>query len=198
MLSDEELVEAWKFGDLSAGEQLCDRYVNRIYSMMRNALSSPEDAEDLAQEVFFRAFDNIDDFRRKSTFSTWLYGIAKNVLRNHYHTKVREAKIIETDIAPIIQEFIKNVPSSESSVEDVAEFDEVKILVWDALQHIPDAQREVLLLRFWNNAPYKSIAQELGRTESAIKSLIHRAVRSCEKYILRKLAESGGDEGEIQ
>ena len=90
---DEGLVEAAKAGDREAIDILIRRYQVRMFNFARTLTGNDEDAEDLAQETFVRAFRALQRFRGESSFKNWLYTIATNVARTHFGKRARQAPV---------------------------------------------------------------------------------------------------------
>ncbi len=151
-----------------------------IYNFFVNRGCSKEEARDLRQETFLRAFRGFDGFRRDSRPETWVFGIAKKVwlhrLRDGKRQKRRGYEIpLKGDDrndrqAPIDGRLV----SGDSPFETAARAEQVQ-LVRDALERLPPAMRDCTLLRMDQQMPYREIAQVLQLTESQVKTNLSRA-----------------------
>src|SRR5215470_3233765 len=126
--ADSELVERYLAGDMTAFDELMVRYERQIYRVCYRFVDNREDAMDLAQEVFVKAFEHLPSFRRESSMKTWLYRIAMNHCINHVKKNARE--FVE------ISETIGSTSSSiQSEMEDREQREHFRILVNGCLQN---------------------------------------------------------------
>jgi RNA polymerase sigma factor (sigma-70 family) len=174
--SDEELVAEFQGGDVSAFNTLVGRYQERVYWIARRLVGSHADADDVAQEVFIKVYDSIKSFRSDSAFYTWLYRVTVNtglnVLRRR---KLKEFIRFDETIAPLISEDL--LPDEQlEKLED-------KTLIEEAIARLPQKQRTVFVLRYYENLPYEEIAKMLNRSVGGMKANYFQAVKKVSRYL---------------
>ena len=172
MDADRPLVAAAASGDIAAFETLVQRHQTRLVGYLRGLTNADTDAEDLAQETFFRAYRSLKGFRGTSSFRTWLYQIATNVFRTWLEKKRTHAPLnaMSLDAPP---------PGAEDPIEPAGELDpESRHVDRDAidraLAQLPADQREAVLLRDVEGFDYKEIAEQLGVPLGTVESRIFR------------------------
>jgi RNA polymerase sigma-70 factor, ECF subfamily len=170
--ADSQLVERYLGGDMTAFDELMIRYERQIYRVCYRFVDNREDAMDLAQEVFIKAFEHLPTFRKESSLKTWLYRIAINHCINHKKKNVRE--FVE------VNEFTGSVPSSaQAQMEEQERRDHFRRMI----THLPPKQKAILELRINEQLSYEEIARMSGRSISTIKASVFFALEK-----LRKLA----------
>src|SRR5215467_12297511 len=173
--ADAELVERYLAGDMSAFDELMIRYERQIYRVCYRFVENREDAMDLAQEVFIKAFEHLPSFRRESSLKTWLYRIAMNHCINHVKKNARE--FVE------VTEFTGSVrPSIQSELEQTEQREQFRRLV----KYLPPKQKAILEMRINQELSYEEIANMSGRSVSTIKASVFFALEK-----LRKLIKDG-------
>ncbi|MCX6640653.1 MAG: sigma-70 family RNA polymerase sigma factor [bacterium] len=173
---EQELVRKFQAGDQAAFNDLVRKYQQPIYQVARRLLNSHEEAEDLSQDVFIKAFHNLKDFRSESSFYTWIYRIAVNlglnVLRKR---KIRQFFSLET--------VGLSIASKTPGVDQQMEKDEMVTALHHAIEKLPNKQKIVFTLRYFQNLPHAEIARILDRDEGTIKANYHLAVRKLQKAV---------------
>jgi RNA polymerase sigma-70 factor, ECF subfamily len=170
---DRELVDDAAAGSREAFDELVRRYQGPIVNLARVMTASDGDAEDLAQEAFVRAWRSIATFRSDSTFRTWLYGVALNVIRTHRGRRSRFRQIFRI---PSKDESRHDDPLERASVDDGIEAPLAMRQVIDrALATLPDDMREALVLRDVQGLDYREISDALGIPIGTVESRIFRA-----------------------
>jgi RNA polymerase sigma-70 factor (ECF subfamily) len=162
-------------GDPAAFDKLVDLFWPDIYRMVYFRSKNPMDAEDLAQEVFLRAYASLDRLRKPESFRSWLFSIAINLVRD-FHRRGHKLKLFKS----------LNESSEERSPEPADQYSEsaldgvLRHEFWQEIksftQQLPEKEREVFSLRFLDQLSIKEIAQVLDRAEGSIKSHLFRAV----------------------
>jgi len=204
---DAALIAAAQRGDVAAFGTLHARHYKRIYHLAYLKTNNAQDAEDVASETFMRALASLGRFRLKPdspdgpvSFYPWLHRIALNLIVDS-HRQRPPSGIVSLD-APVIAGMRalldSHLPDSSPSPQDVVERHEVQQLVRAAIAALPPDQGDVLIHRFLGDLSAREIAPLLGRSESAVKSLLHRAVVSLKREIERRVEaverlESGRD-----
>lgn len=171
--TDEELVEmaqASAEGDLRAFDQLVSRHQARILANCRYLTRSPDDAEDLAQEVFIKGYFGLARFEGRSQFKTWIQRIKVNHCLNHIRKKKDKVHLDVQDAAMEAEPELHVAPQAERRAEAADE----RELVKSVLDELPDTLRVPLILRDLDGLSYQEIADSLEIGLSATKMRIKR------------------------
>jgi RNA polymerase sigma-70 factor (ECF subfamily) len=154
-------------GDERALQQLFDKWKLPLLSFFYRSLGSHADAEDLTLEVFIRLHRAAGDYRPVAKFSTYLFHIAQNLLRNEYRRRSRKpAQLVPPEL------FDEVAADTAESSQRMAELEET---LQRALERLPEKQRTALLLVHQQQLDYRSAAAVLKTTENALRVLVHRA-----------------------
>jgi len=173
---DLRLVEALRFGEEQAYEELIARFQQPVYALALRLLDGPSEAGDVVQEVFLKVFRNIGSFRGQSTLKTWIYRItvneAHNARRWFFRHRRRE---VDLDSGPDeTRNWKENIPDGSRSPFDQAFGYEQQVMVEAALQKINPIFREAVVLRDISDLSYEEIAEILGVSLGTVKSRILR------------------------
>src|SRR5215831_18788958 len=169
---DVELIEQYLAGDLTAFDKLMVRYSRPVYRVCYGFVENREDAMDLAQDVFIKAFEHLTSFRRESSLKTWLYRIAMNHCINH--VKKHSQDFVE------VSEYTGSVRATvQSQLEDREQRDRFRHLV----QQLPPKQKAILELRINEQLSYEEIAKISGRSVSTIKASVFFALEKMRKLV---------------
>ncbi|MDQ6694326.1 MAG: sigma-70 family RNA polymerase sigma factor [Chloroflexota bacterium] len=163
---DRLAVEAALHGNQLAFADLVSRYQTAVYNMAYRMLGDPTEAEDAAQEVFVRAWNQLHSFQLDRRFSTWLLSIASHLCIDLLRRRKPSAPL--DDVALYVR-------SEEPEPDEIALQGEQRDLVKRLLDTLPEKYRSVTVLRYFNDMSYDEIAQATGLTESAVKTQLHRA-----------------------
>lgn len=167
---DRELVDRFKHGDETAFNHLVMRHRQTVYFLALGLLNSVEDAEDLAQDAFVRAYEGLKKFRGHSSFRTWIYRITLNLCLNEIRKrKVRHIFSLESLGLTAI--------SRDRSPDEAVEHDERHRALNSAIVQLPPKQRQVFVLRHYSELPHAEIAEIMGRNVGTIKANYYQAVR---------------------
>lgn len=168
-LTDAEAIIRAGKGDNEAFSVLYQRYVRRIYNYIFYRTGSPHDAEDLTERVFFRALNHIHNYRNRGVpFSAWLYRIAHNLVAN-WHRDNKRRKEVPLD------DYVYSIRQGDYPESSVVKGQEIEGLL-QAIQKLPVERQTLLILKFVERLSNDEIAQIMGRSEGAIKSLYHRTL----------------------
>ncbi len=171
-VTERDLVERCREGDREAQRELYDRTSGRIYGLLLRMTANPDDAFDLAQETYLKAFSRICQFDGRSSVATWLYRVAVNealqFLRRAGQTREK------------LQEF-----APEHGTEPDVEQSTIRLDVSDAIATLPPNDRAMLLLRYQDGLDYRAIAEVVGCAAGTVASRLNRA-RQGLREILRK------------
>jgi RNA polymerase sigma-70 factor (ECF subfamily) len=171
---DEVLVRLVLGGDREAFAVLVDRHKRGITNFIGAAVRGPADVADLSQETFLRAYAHLASFNPAlGKFSTWVYHIARNVVRTHLAKTQRRP---QTQEFPADQSLENSVPdrSRESDPAGGMLRREAETEVRAALAELPERTRTILSLRYYDNMEYAAIAEIMGLSLGNVKTLIHR------------------------
>lgn len=170
--SDEvELVAAAKGGDITAFGELVRASEAEVYTLALRLTGNEEDAHDVAQEAYLRAFRSLKRFRGDAQFSTWMYRITANCA-NTFMAKRTKGRHEELSSDESVAD-----ERPESSPEMMAEAEFVRDRLTEALSELPPRLRTVVVLRDVYDLPHDAIAAELGISQAAAKVRLHRARR---------------------
>jgi RNA polymerase sigma-70 factor (ECF subfamily) len=181
------LVSKAKAGDVAAFEQLIEAYQKKVYNLALRMTGNQEDAADLAQEAFIRVFRSISGFKEQSSFSTWIYRITTNVCLDEIRKrKNRKVISIDEDIHMDDGEMKRQIVSDDPLPDEMAERAELRNIVNDAINSLPEDQKVVITLRDLNGLSYEEIAQVLGIPGGTVKSRINRARQALRNVLLSR------------
>ena len=172
--SDEALVRRVRDGEQELFSVLVDRYKRGIASFISAAVRSPADVADLSQETFLRVYAHLGTFNPSlGKFSTWIYQIARNVVRTHL---AKSQKRVPTQDLPEDQTLENALPDISRDADPSGGImrEEAERELRAALAELPERTRTVLALRYFNNMEYHTIASTLGLSLGNVKTLIHR------------------------
>jgi RNA polymerase sigma-70 factor (ECF subfamily) len=175
-LDDRQLLEMYRAGEADKMfNEMVRRYHSRIYWAARRMVKNHEDADDIAQEVFVRAYTALDNFRGDSNIYTWLYRIAINLSIN-YLRKKRVRKLMDiSDYLP----FLSNDADQDRGVIR----EENLSLVEQAIETLPEKQRAVFIMRYYDELPYEQISAILGTSVGGLKANFHHAVKKVAAFV---------------
>ena len=162
-------------GDADAFEPLVTANQSFVYNIALKMLSNPDDAFDVSQEAFVKAFRSLKDFKGDSSFSSWLYRITANICLDHMRKNKRQrtASIVYLDDDSELKEL--DLPDVRFSPETELERRELRRAIDRALDELPQDQRSILLLRELNGMSYAEIAEALRLEAGTVKSRLFRA-----------------------
>lgn len=200
MTAEEELrlVKRAAEGDEGAFEKLVIENEKLIYNVALKITGNPDDAEDVAQEAFIKAYRNLGSFRGESRFSGWLYRLCYNAAMDHIRkTRDPNLRSLTNDDGSDAE---LDVADPAPTPEESAERKETQRIVREAVNQLDDDKREILIMREFSGMSYTNIADALGIEEGTVKSRISRA-RASLAEILRQsgtfsqLSESNSRKG---
>ena len=172
------LVQLAKQGDDQAFGTLVDEYKGKIYNYVSRMLHDPTEAEDVAQEVFIRAYENLMGFRGAASFQTWLYRIASNLAIDAVRTRNRHdigAFSLDTPRATDDGELERDLPTPERGPDSRIESAELQQIVAEAITELSPKLRSVIALYDIEGLSYREIADILGCPVGTVKSRLFNA-----------------------
>ncbi len=156
-----------QLGDTEAFGVLYDRYLDKIYRFVYYKTFSKETAEDITSDIFHKALVKIGSYdSEKGTFSAWIYRIARNTVIDYYRTNKSEVSI----------EDVFDIAVDERTVESLDAIAGLK-KVTDYLQTLNSKQREIIVLRIWEELSYKEIATIVDGSEDSVKMAFSRGIK---------------------
>lgn len=155
-----------------AFEMIVRSYSERIYWKIRRIVIDHEDANDVMQNTFMKAWQNIDNFKNKSKLSTWLYSIAINESLDFVRKKKKVSDLTSDDISV----------ARLLLADEYFDGDETQALLIEAIETLPDVQRTVFNMRYFENMKYSDMSIALSTTEGALKASYHIAVKKISDY----------------
>jgi RNA polymerase sigma-70 factor, ECF subfamily len=172
--SEERLLIEAAQNDPSRFAELYEQNFHRVYAYVARRVRDRGEIQDLTAQVFHKALANLGKFKWKgSPFAAWLYRIASNAIADRAKQKMRES----TD---------QSDPSSESSTAMDLEAVERRARLFSAVDKLPEDQRRVIVMRFADEKSIHEIAEELGRSEGAVKQLQYRALENLRNRLNEK------------
>ncbi len=183
--TDEELVARAQGGDADSFNQLIVRWERPIYALAYRVLGREEDARDVSQEAFLRAFRALPGFKGQAKFSSWLYRIALNLCRD-WIRKQRRAPVqqIPEGVDPI--EMAGETGPAES-IEELVARKELSAVVSEAMALLPDEQRTAIILKEYHGMTFQEIADLQGCPLSTVKTRLYQGLT-----VLRRHLEKNG------
>jgi RNA polymerase sigma-70 factor (ECF subfamily) len=165
-----ELVAQILRKDRKATAQFVAICADQVYGYVQWRLIPRLDlVDDLVQEIFLAAWENLRKFRGESSLQNWILGIARHKVENHYRNCLREIQL------PGDEEDFESQPVDSDGLEDSFNRDETENRVRETLARLPEPYSVVLLWRYWEKRSLRDIAVETGKTEKAIERLLARA-----------------------
>jgi RNA polymerase sigma-70 factor, ECF subfamily len=173
-LTDEQLVGKIRAGDRDAFAMLVERYKRGIANFIGAGVRSPSDVADLTQETFLRAFAHLGTFNPElGRFSTWLFHIARNVVRTFLARTQRRPVAADLGEDRTLENTLPDRSEDADPMGGVLR-SEAEAEVRAALADLPERTRTVLALRYYDNMDYQTIATTMGLSLGNVKTLIHR------------------------
>ncbi len=190
--TDKELVRRARQGDGVAFDLLYTRYRHKVLSLVGRYLNKPEDAEDVTQETFIKAYRALPRFRGESAFYTWLYRIAVNTAKNYLAAPHQRVQAVELDAEDADGGEVAAALEDDTGPEGAARQDELKAAIDGALAALPEDLRAALTLREFNGLSYAQIAEVLECPVGTVRSRIFRARAALDLAIRPLTGQSDG------
>ena len=191
-VSELDLVKRCQAGDTEAFDELVTRYRTRVFSMIYNMVHSEQDAWDLAQDSFLKAWKSIGRFRGQSSFYTWIYRIVMNVTIDWLRKKKIKGGDAEFDDAIQLREIdpaSKTVPKTEALPHQLMERDEIRARIDNAIGQLSPEHRAVILMKEVDDMQYHEIAETLGCSIGTVMSRLFYARKKLQS-LLRDVYEN--------
>ena len=169
---DREAIQACQRGEREAFDRLVERYQRDVYRLCFRYVNNHHDANDLAQEVFLRAYRAIAKFRGESAFSTWLYRIAVNTCLNFRAARKLPAEELSEHLADGGRPVVEKIEEDERSVK-----------VREAVARLPEKQRATLILKVYQDLTHEEVARILGSSVGTVKANLFHALVNLRKVL---------------
>lgn len=187
-MEERQLVRLAQEGSPAAFEELVTKYQSKVYSMALSFTRNREAADDLAQEVFLKAYLALPRFHGRSEFGTWLYRISINHIKDYLRKKGRAKEVSLEDVGEV--SFSDKEQTEKAEHEREAE--NRRHLVREFVQGLPEKYRVILTLRDIQGLAYEQISQVLHLSPGTVDSRLHRARRMLRKKLAPHLIGEGG------
>jgi RNA polymerase sigma-70 factor (ECF subfamily) len=171
--SDFELIDRVLGGNRLAFEELVNRYKKSVYYLTYRMVHDYEDAADLSQETFLKAYQGLRRFKKRSSFHTWLYRITINLCINHLRKK-GSRRYVGLEKAQTVK---------EPDVLEKLELEELQDRVNGAVRALPEKQRAAVILRIYHGLSHKEISNVLGCSVGTVKANYFHAIRNLRKSL---------------
>ena len=182
--SDEELVTRSIGGDPESFNQLVLRWERPIYALAYRVIGREEDARDVCQETFLRAFRALNGFRGQAKFSSWLYRIALNLCRDWVRRERRTPLVQASEELDALE--MATVQEPAPSIEDLVARRELTRVVERAMARLPEEQRTAIILKEYHELTFQEIADLVGCPLSTVKTRLYQGLA----VLRRELTES--------
>jgi RNA polymerase sigma-70 factor (ECF subfamily) len=183
-LDDSDLVERVREGDTTAFRGLVERYQGRVYGMVYGMVRNREDARDITQDAFVKAYNNLDSFRLESSFYTWLYRIAMNLAIDHLRKRKRRGQTsFDEQVASRDADGGIDEAHHQDSPRKLLERQQLYARIMDAMEKLPEDQRQAVLLRELEGLSYKEIADVMGIPEGTVMSRLFYARKKLQRLL---------------
>lgn len=197
-MDDANWVKKTQKGDTTAFEQLVLAHQNQIYRLCFRMLGNAEDAADMTQETFLKAWRNLDRFQGDAAFSTWLYRLASNCCLDFLRSQKRRPTVSMTTEDDDGEEQTIEVADDSATPEEELLLKEERSEIARAMASLDEEQRQILSLRVVNDLSYTEIAEILDIKEGTVKSRLARARENLRKKLLQIRNKTDGSSSKRQ
>jgi RNA polymerase sigma factor (sigma-70 family) len=175
--TDKELLEQFRNEQTKhyAFNLLMRKYQQKVYYHVRRMVLDHDDANDLVQTTFIKAWKGLENFREDSQVFTWLYRIATNECLTHLNNKKKRFFLPIGDVEHELSNHLANEPSLKA--------DQIEMKLQRAILALPEKQRVVFNLRYYDEMKYEEMSEVTGTSVGALKASYHHAVQKIEKYV---------------
>lgn len=175
--SDEQILSCFQKPEMreQAFTVLVEKYQERLYNHIRRLVINHQDADDVLQNTFIKVWRNLKTFQGDSQLYTWLYRIATNESFNYLNRQKKRASTSIDDEELAVAKQLKADPYFEG--------DEIQRKIQKAIQRLPERQKAVFSLRYYDEMKYEDMAEVIGRSEGALKASYHHAVKKIEQFL---------------
>ena len=178
-MEDKEILEKFAKEESRnmAFNQLVRKYQQKVYWHIRKMVIDHEDADALTQETFIKVWKHLENFRQDAQLYTWLYRIATNECLNFLKSKKRKFFLPINDVSAEL--------TAKIDQSDLISGEEIQLKLQKALLKLPDKQRLVFNMKYYDDLKYEEISEILGTSVGALKASYHLAVKKIEEYVTK-------------
>ena len=184
------LIASFKAGHQDSFDKLVVMYSPQLYRTAYGLLGSKQDAEEVVQDAFVRAFRALDSFRGDSSFETWMQRITINLARNKFHWNRRRGEGQMTSLSWISEEDGKQrellLPDNRLRPDFSLENAELETQIMNGLSSLPESLKETMVLRHLSDLPYETIAERLDCKVGTVKSRLARGRELLRDYLVTR------------
>ncbi|MFO0417397.1 MAG: RNA polymerase sigma factor [Pseudomonadota bacterium] len=173
--TDAELVKGVLHRDESCFEELLNRYGSKVLNLAMRITRSPEDAEEILQDVFITIFTKLESFEHKAQFSSWLYRVTMNSSFMKIRARTRRRTVSIEDVEPNIRHNWVGNRSESFDVDTMSSRHELREAIQNAIANLPEEYRAIFVLRDIDGLSNESVSQVLQLSVPAVKSRLHRS-----------------------
>lgn len=173
--NDSDLISRAKSGDSKSYDKLLKKYKNSVYSLVLRMVRNSQEAEDLTQEAFIKAFNSLASFNEEYAFSTWLYKIATNNCIDFFRKRKLQTYSLDKPIQYKDSEIQHEIPDPDLNPEKSIMATERNKLIKEAINKLPEKYHRAIVLRHSEEKSYEEIAEILGLPLGTVKARIFRA-----------------------
>ena len=185
-MNDAELVKQFKKGNREAFSELVRRHSKALTLLILKMVRDPEEARDISQEAFLKAYEALPRFMMASSFKTWLYRIAVNAVTDHLRKRKPDAD------PEVLERLVDPARSASDRLEHLRFLDRLR----QAVDRLPEKQRATLQLRIYEDMDYREIARVLGGSTGAARGNFFQAVKTLRKGLAEERRDTGDGTGE--
>jgi RNA polymerase sigma-70 factor, ECF subfamily len=194
-VNDDDAIRETLEGNPEAFGLLIQKYKNSLYDMACRILGNAQEAEDVLQDALLEAYRHLDGFRHKSRFSTWLYSIVLNRVRNRIrHNKTIRWYSLDANVGNDEDATPLQTPDKGPSIIKLTGDKLAVEAVEKAVQTLNVDYRTIFILHYIQNLPLQEVAERLGRPVGTVKVYLHRARKILYKRLAPKFAETSGEQ----
>jgi RNA polymerase sigma-70 factor, ECF subfamily len=180
LLNDKDAIVACQTGNTEAFRFLVEKYKTRAFYSALTFTKNQEDALDISQDAFYRAYRSIKRFDSSKNFYTWFYKILKNLCINHLH---RAERIVHLHDPALDDDPFTLIQNDEKNPEEILEENERSKILWAAINRLKDSDRDIIMLKEFEDMSYQEIADTLGIPLGSVMSRLYYA----RKKLLKEL-----------
>jgi RNA polymerase sigma-70 factor, ECF subfamily len=177
--SDLEIIDSVLRGNQSDYSIIIDRYKNKAFSMLKRMMKNEQDAEEILQDCFVKAYNSLSNFKGEAKFSTWFYRIVYNTALTRLSSKKRKT---ESEMSSIDEHF--NLKSDYDY--RISEKDNLSVIVNDLVNQLPEKYSAVINLFYLNEMSCEEISKVMDISVSNVKVLLHRSRNAMKDLIIKK------------
>jgi len=174
--SDKELLDLYKTNKNAALELIISQFQERLYWHIRKIVIIHDDTHDVLQNTFIKAWKGLDNFQEKSKLYTWLYRIATNESITFINKKKKKQEEPIENYQAVLSNYLDN--------DSLFSGDQIKLKLQKAILKLPEQQRIVFNMKYFDDLKYIEIAEILNLSVGGLKASYHHAVKKIEKYVL--------------